>query len=309
MKRKVIQLGRSTKIMTLPSKWIERYQLTANHELSVEEHGSSLIVTAPTSQNILELTINFQDRPTDDTLWDHLIWRRLVAAYVRGADHVTILYDLQDTFTEQKIEQYVSDLQGFTIIHKTKNNYIIQDLSPPQTKDIGEILKRIFFLLREMSDLAVNTITQRITNTSGALFSMETNLNRLSYLCLRIINRNGLFEYQKNNSIYRIITLLEEVGDQYRRIIHSYHKDNSSISKDIIGMMEFIQTLLNSIQQLYYYYSEKEAHKVYSMYKPLGTTLRQIQPQNKSEGIILAYLLQTRDLIKSIYEEIVVLYT
>ena len=94
MKRKVIQIGDSTQLVSLPRQWSIENHVKKGDELDVEVEGSKVIVE--TEKKIVPLNVSINISGLDRTS----IMVLLRNLYKRGYDEITFIFD------EQQCEHY-----------------------------------------------------------------------------------------------------------------------------------------------------------------------------------------------------------
>src|SRR3989344_1107667 len=92
MKRKLVQQGTSTLMVSLPSKWIKQNNLTKGSEVDVDEKGSELIISPDEKNNKIMGEISL----IGDT--ESLIRTIITNAYRSGNDKIKITFENNDQF-------------------------------------------------------------------------------------------------------------------------------------------------------------------------------------------------------------------
>lgn len=300
MERKLIQIAESTSMVSLPCKWVRKYNLKKGNALAVEENGAYLVISPSQIASSAEVTFDFTEKVTDA-----YIRKRILTAYIKGIDVIRVQY--ADQKIPALIQEYMRDMQNYTIINQTKTELIIKDLSPPQGKELNETIQRVFYLLRELADATEQSLRNREITAAQAIKSMDFNVDRLVYLGLRTINRNGLREYTNNNSLYALLIVLEEIGDQYRRMIKRFIEQPEKTSEQVLQELTTTKEYLFKFQQFYQYPSEAKARELHKIYKEFGPALREIKTETKMDIHILSHIASVRYLFKTLFGELLIL--
>ena len=60
MKRKIVQHGSSSLTVSIPYKWIQKYNLNKGDEINIEENGNSLILSSDNRkvQNVKKIKVD-----------------------------------------------------------------------------------------------------------------------------------------------------------------------------------------------------------------------------------------------------------
>src|SRR3989338_7296591 len=101
MKRKIIRLGKTTLVASLPTKWTREFNLNRGDYLDVEERNGELILSA--KKVVKETEKNLDFTKTNNTL---LVMINLQEAYYAGFNTISIIHnpELEDYSTKKKIK-------------------------------------------------------------------------------------------------------------------------------------------------------------------------------------------------------------
>src|SRR3989338_4090083 len=131
MKRKIIRLGKTTLVASLPTKWTREFNLNRGDYLDVEERNGELILSAKKISKETEKNLDFTK--VSNTMLALLI---LQATYNAGFDTISISHqpEIEEYRTRKKIktskflqglvrEQYT----GMEIIEQTEKKTIFKE--------------------------------------------------------------------------------------------------------------------------------------------------------------------------------------
>lgn len=239
MKRKIIQQGHNTLTITLPKSWCEKHQITPQEEVEVNEQGEILHIVPLRNIRLPELTIDVKGLPPD------LIWRYVVSAYRNGYDEFKVFFDnpldkkrysafsyntLNFLYSHEKskelmlspievIQLAVNRCPGIEIIDQKENWCIIKEMGETTYKEFDNALRRIFLLLVSMSDDIAKALALGETNEIlKNVHLVDTNIDRFTDFCLRVLNKKGYKDFRKTPTLYSILFLLEMIGDELKKI-------------------------------------------------------------------------------------------
>ena len=295
MKRKVIQLADTTQSITIPRTWALFNNLQKGEFVEVEEHGNLLLVRADRENNS-EIEIDLTDLTKD------LSWRYLVTSYRKGAKTINIKF--RDKRELKIIQDLVKDLLGMVIVKQDKNKLIMKDMFSNSKADIDDSLKKIFALLIDLSKDSFEAIKNNDKLSIENIPYQDFNINKFANLSVRLLNVFGYRERNKTNSIYKIISVLEEIGDEYRRLSLVYSRLGNKVSRNTLDCFEMVNNLLLNYHDLYYNFGREEAKQ---FYKYAGDALEKIKESyekgNSTDVQILSSLDTILHLIKNLAEE------
>jgi phosphate uptake regulator len=254
MKRKVVQHGPSSLIVSLPNSWVKKTGIQKGDEIDVTEDGLKLTVTtkANPAPKIIELSVKSVDRTG-------LIYT-IRSAYRSGYDEV-ILSDVPSTLlygrTKKQVEvkdvlkTELSRLIGFEIIRQTNNSVHIKDLQTVSDKDLPQIVRRICLLLKELAQLTLEQKTD-----SDAFEDAHDEIQRLTSYVLRILAKIPRFSSEISNNMYRLIGIVDRITDiiKYQMRLIKTQKPDSSLQK----ILELQKTVIEGAYSILYTYDSSQ---------------------------------------------------
>ncbi|MAF51306.1 MAG: hypothetical protein CMH64_04415 [Nanoarchaeota archaeon] len=295
MERKILQLADTTKAITLPRKWTIENSLKKGNTLEIEEHGTALSINAIRKIDS-KVTIDVAKLDQD------LIWRYLIAAYRKGTKSITIHFRNKKDL--KILQQLTKDLLGMVVIRQYKNTLIMKDMFSDEKTNIDASLKKIFTLLIDLSDNALEAIKNNDKAGLENIPYQDFNINKFANLSIRLLNIHGYKDIKKAYSVYKVISLLEEIGDEYRRLSSVYTRVGKKVNKDILEAFEGVNELLVSFNNLYYKFDKE---KLREFYKKANNTLEKLKNSYKKNNSIEVQILSNLDtilhLIKNLSEE------
>ena len=258
MKRKVVQHGPSTLIISLPSNWIKQNYIKKGDELEVKEEGKTIIVS---KDDIVKDNSLTKDISTFDPM---LVNTFLVRAYQKGYDKIHLIHNNLDIL--KSIQTKTLELIGYEIIEQNNKYCLIQSISSHIELDFDNSLRKAFIITKQMLEMAIKAYKDKDDPTLEGLQIMDLEVNRFCNFCLRQINKEqyiGTEQAQQSHTLYYLIEILEELGDVFKRMAN--HLANSKKkNQDIIDLM---QLLFEQYESAYSYFYKSTADKANHAYR------------------------------------------
>lgn len=143
MRRKVIQQNPTTKVISLPKKWVTKHEIQKGDYITLHEHIDSLIITKSNDiKRIARLDVrNISDKRTLRIILDDL--------YRKGFDEFKLKIEENQS---KPIRALVSqqNFLGFEIFSDNKKEIRISNFSEPKDNQFDNILLKIVFIIKEM---------------------------------------------------------------------------------------------------------------------------------------------------------------
>ncbi len=248
MQRTLVQMGQHTLMAAIPSTWIHRHKLKKGNLIEFTEIENKLVLT-PTTEiferktqiSILSSTIEY-------------IWRVIQPVYSSGYDEVTI------TYTDQKalkiIERCIGGLIGFEIVETGPHHVKAKAISKHLDEEFSTILRRSFFILKQMVDLLQEGFTQKDKKILEGIRPLELTINKYTLFLKRIINRSG---YKYPHYMYTLIFFLELAANhiEYIRRYFEFHPKTAIEAESIKDIQKLVNLTSRTIELHYEFSLEK----------------------------------------------------
>lgn len=287
MKRKIVKLGPSTHVVSLPSKWLKEQGLDAGKEIDVEERGSSLIVrNSEIPKQIKEVL--------DVTEYDSLIKRIFVSRYLKGADEIEVKFDTLEK--SRMLQKRTEELVGMEVISQTKNSIIIKDLGGSSEETFESVVRRIFYIINTLAQESFNAIKKQDRDMEY-LEDLEKNLNKFTDYCFRVLSKHGYGDYRKTAVYYTIIFLLEEIGDDYKALVKHIRTKKLVLGKDLVKAYGKLNQYFLEIESLFFEFSFEKAifaaQNRDDLFKDLDSL--KLKAKTINEYVAISYMLSLLD--------------
>lgn len=178
--RKIQVTGGSTHVVSLPKKWVDRSGLGRSDLVAIhEETDGSLLVVPHTPAKPKSRTIQL-DLPDDVS--DAGIVRRLVGAYLAGADEIRLVANgRMDPHVRKVIRNAIRDLVGVEMLEETSEAVTLQDLVGASDMDLRKTVTRMQRIARIMFDDALIALAQRDNAIADDVTGRDDELDRLEW--------------------------------------------------------------------------------------------------------------------------------
>jgi phosphate uptake regulator len=296
MKRKIIRMADSTSLISLPKKWIDLNSINKGEEIEIREIGNNLMIKG--KQSPISTLIDLNNITDKD-----LIWRYIVTAYRKGIDNISVKYNNEETLEE--IQKFIGDLIGYAIVKQEEDNLTIKDLIQADNNNLDETLKKVLSLLIEVSKTSYNGIIKCDKDSLKTIDHADYNINRFTNLFLRILNRQGHLRFENTSSYYNTINLIEEIGDEYRRLAGIY--DGKKVNPEIMVFFKSVNYLLQDYEELFYNFDLNKFKNFHDVSNRIMKLLININEKNLNEARIIGSLSTIFHLTKSLGEESIII--
>ncbi|MFC1723132.1 hypothetical protein ACFL0V_03255 [Nanoarchaeota archaeon] len=244
MKRKIIKLGRSTYVTSLPSVWIREHNLEKGDFVELEEQDGGLRLTAGGQKKGKKLEIdatNIQDKILD---------AELEMAYTLGYETIEIIHGMELKIyrhpykkkikAKTKTTAFVQDkvntkFIGMEVVEQSDKRTVIKDLGGGVSEEqANNIFKRILFLI---SQQAKESVTKEKGKLEALLPGFDNTRKFIIYY-LRVLARTSMPRTEARVRT-NIMTHLNSINSAYRSIVAISLAKNmpSKNMRDVLAMV------------------------------------------------------------------------
>ena len=247
MRRKVISLGRSTNVVSIPNSWCIQNKISKGDEIEMHENFNSLVISPMESKTYAKL---------DVTNMSPMIKRILGSYYKSGFDKITVSFSTKEELYE--VEEVIRDeFIGFEIISNSDDEITAKSVSEPNLEEFENMLRRMMLIITSMLE---SLLLDKLSDSDkDKVILADKDVNKIADYCRRTINKNSLWAISKtlkrNPPLYFIVEQLEKIGDEARDLARCKNIENVS------DILKEISIYFNSFYDLFYRF---ELHKVSS---------------------------------------------
>lgn len=289
MKRKIVKLGPSTLVVSLPAKWGQEFNLKPGDELELNQEDSRLIISTEKSlATKKETVINITDHTRKD------LSALITHAYRKGFDKI-IIKNLNPKLFQDIKEITKNLLLGFEISHRAKNTCIVENLAEPTPQESNVLLRRIFLMIKETQNKALTDFEANNLDMAE-IDDLRNQIDKFILYYRRILSKKP----EKNQALtWELLTFLMHIQHVYY-YLYKFANDNKIKSDS-----EIIKLLQESIIYFGLYYEayfKKDMEKIRKINQlsseyQFGKCLKMIEQKGKT-AILHSYLREIFRLIQ-----------
>lgn len=279
MKRKVIQLGTSTLVTSLPSKWIKANDIKPGDELNLEvsDTGLSISTGKQTQRTTQKYSIDYEQSGQ--------LTKRLVGAlYKAGYDEIEINIPSK-SYSEVADIIMIRELDGFEIISQTPKGIVLKSISEHKSEEFENALRRMFTMVVTTFREARDAIIAKDHNLLNNFNERDIPINKVSNYCRRMINRQEGVTKKSIPFLYYLIEELENIGDEIRDMAKCIGS-LKSISMSSAFMKELEETI-DLLEEFFTLYRSFTISRANDYLNNIKASLKSAKNSQKRESIIL----------------------
>ncbi len=252
--RKIQVTGGSTHVVSLPKKWVDRNGLGRSDTLAIHEEPDGSLLVVPHGDPRVKSRRVVLDVP--DPVTEEVIVRKLVGAYLAGADEIRLRSSgRMDPKVRQIVRSTIRDLVGVEILEEGSDSVTLQDLVGVSEMDLRKTVTRMHRIARIMFDDALAAFSEADAELAKDVSSRDDELDRLEWHVSK--QMHALLEQPRLAArlqirpaealnYYLVARALERMGDHASKIckqVPSIGTAPDHIRKDILEQAEKVRAM------------------------------------------------------------------
>jgi len=250
MKRKIIKLGQSTYVASLPSKWIRKLDLKQGDYLEVEEKENTLLIGTEKQAAKKDVTLDLKK-----------INSRLIATFIQsvfmiGYDKMTLLHEpfITEYKTGKKIKtnEFIQSLVnkrfvGAEIIEQKETRTVIMDLGGVTEQTNEQVFNRIIFLIKALTEDCIKAIKENDRAVLQSIAARQDNISRFLMYYQRVLAKTRKEDTLMFGAIAQKISIFKMIAGAYKHIARLALSSKKGYSKEIVDLHEEIVKSLHLV--------------------------------------------------------------
>jgi phosphate uptake regulator len=273
IKRKIIQHGPSTLVVSLPAIWAKKYGLNKGDELELLEEGKVLRISTHKSTASRKIEI--------DLSGTGILTNRIIKkVYQHGYDSACFRFNTPEQL--KRIRDVSTELIGFEPVEHGAEYCILKDFSGSHEEDFNILFRRLFLLAKMLAADVSLAVEKQDAQMLQSLALRELDINKLANFCIRRLNKGDVDDVVTNSKNHLVIYFLESSCDVYKEVIQDLLKANAKAGKRLQGLFKDFSVLVTQVYETTFSKDIKIAIQAGALYERLKQQI-QDEPQDSYE--------------------------
>ncbi len=255
-RRRLVQQGESTLMVSLPAPWIKLNNLEKGSEVSIDPLNSDLLISAKKQDYKSETSIKILGH-TESAI------RTIVTnTYRVGYDRIRVEYG--DKKQLEVVETVVKNmLIGFEIVSRGQGYCIIENITEPSEEQFDNILSKIFYNIEELFTITKERLEQKIPEESYE--AIQERLQKYDNYCKRIISKQK-FSNNKSEFLWAFLAILLHAHRELHHLNKFLPKDYKT-SVEVKDLFNINHEIFELIKKAYFEKNTSYLVKVHELEK------------------------------------------
>jgi phosphate uptake regulator len=247
LERRIMSLGRSSMVVSLPKNWMQLNELNKGDVVSFAIQRDRSLVIYPSAErksSSKEITIRIGQNEDEA-----LISQKIIGSFLNGYSGVTLISEKIFSIPQRKAIRSVAGRLYMRIMESDSKGVYLQTLTDESKASLDQAIQRMHLISHSMCEDVFNSLKNNDVSLAKAVFSLDEDVDHFSFFILRMlriaaqdpvlanelrIDSLDCMDYQ--TLVYRIEHASNYTADIARHIIMLEGTDQK-IPDDLLGLM------------------------------------------------------------------------
>src|SRR3990172_13357209 len=185
MERRIISLGRSSMVISLPKNWLQLNELNKGDVVSFAIQRDRSLVVYPSAQKKTEnKEITLHIGPHDD---EALITRRIIGCYLNGYTGITLISENIFSIPQRKSIRNIAGMLYMRIMESDAKGIYIQALIDESKASLEQAIQRMHLISQSMCEDAFTALKNGDLELAKAVFSLDDDVDHFTFFIQRLL--------------------------------------------------------------------------------------------------------------------------
>ncbi len=244
--RKIMSLGRSSLVISLPKNWVKLSELKQGDFVSLAVRRDRSLVVFPGAERKKEAkTITLQIDPDEKEV---MVVRKIIACYMNGYSEIRLISKKIFSTTQQKAIRHIVGVLYMRIMESDARSISLQTLIDESRASVISGIRRMHLISSSMCRDALNSLENRDAKLARAVYTVDDDVDHFSFFLLRLLRSAALDPALAEQLELEPIDCLD-----YQTLVHiiEHVADHAaSIAKNMIVLEGRSQKITDAIVEL-----------------------------------------------------------
>ncbi len=188
--RKIMSLGRSSLVISLPKHWVRLNELAKGDAVSLAvQRDRSLVVTPGFTKEKQSRKVTLYIDPDEK---DMMIVRKIIACYLNGYSEISLVSKKIFSTLQLKAIRRIVRVLYLRIMESDAKSIHMQTLIDESKASVSSGLRRIHLISSSMCRDALNSLKDRDAKLARTVYTLDDDVDHFSFFLLRLLRSAAL---------------------------------------------------------------------------------------------------------------------
>jgi phosphate uptake regulator len=185
MERKIMSLGKSSLVVSLPKEWMQLTDLKKGDAVSYAiQRDRSLVIYPSTLKKSApkEITLNINQNEEEI-----LVTQKILGSFLNGYSGIKLVSEKVFTVPQIKAIRNISSRLYMRVMESDSKHVFIQSLTDESKASLDQTIQRMHLISKSMCEGAINSIKERDVALAKTVFPLDDDVDQFAFFILRIL--------------------------------------------------------------------------------------------------------------------------
>lgn len=247
MERRIMSLGRSSMVISLPKNWMKLNELKKGDVVSFAIQRDRSLAVYPSAQKkgtIKEITLRIGQKEEE-----MLIAQKIIGSFLNGYSGITLIAEKIFSIPQRKAIRKISGRLYMRVMESDSKGVYLQTLSDESKASLEQAIQRMHLISYSMCEDVLTSLKNNDIELAKSVFSLDDDVDHFSFFILRLL-RNAAQDTALANElrvdpldcmdhqtlVYRIEHAADYTADIARHIV-MLNRSKQRIPDDVLELI------------------------------------------------------------------------
>ncbi len=185
MERKIMSLGKSSMVISLPKEWIQLNDLEKGDAVSFAIQGDrSLVIYPSTKKRAMAKEITLKIAQNEE---EALITQKIIGSFLNGYSGITLVSEKIFSIQQTKAIRSIAARLFMRVMESDTRGVYIQTLSDESKASIEQAVQRMHFISHSMCADAITSLKNRDLTLAKTVYSLDDDVDHFAFFIIRLL--------------------------------------------------------------------------------------------------------------------------
>jgi len=185
MERRIMALGRSSMVISLPKNWMQLNELKKGDVVSYAiQRDRSLVVYPGTEKKVQPKQITLRIGQDED---ENLITQKIIGPFLNGYSGITLISEKIFSIPQRKAIRKITGRLYMRIMESNSQGVYLQTLTDESKASLEQAIQRMHLIAQSMCEDAFSSLKNRDVALAKAVFSLDDDVDHFCFFLLRLL--------------------------------------------------------------------------------------------------------------------------
>jgi phosphate uptake regulator len=185
MERRIMSLGRSSMVVSLPKNWMTLNELNKGDVVSYAiQRDRSLVVYPGAEKKSPPKETTIKIGHSDD---ETLIAQKIIGSFLNGYSGITLIAEKILSVPQRKAVRYIAGRLYMRIMESDSRGVYLQTLTDESKASLDQAVQRMHLISYSMCEDVFNALKTNDISLAKSVFSLDDDVDQFHFLILRIL--------------------------------------------------------------------------------------------------------------------------